>query len=158
MSAAPIPKTPVTRLPKAQYDPATFLIVDDDKVSVRAIRRAIESLRYANPVEVAGDGLEALEYLEGAIDPDSGVLPPHIVLLDLSMPRLDGHGFLERIRNNPALARLVVFVVTTSDAPKDVMEAYDRNIAGYLVKDDPLESLREGIELIGAYSRLVVLP
>ena len=146
------------RVPRPKRGSATFLIVDDDKVAVKAIRRTIEGLRYANPIEVAGDGLEALEYLEGAIDPESGRLPPHIVLLDLSMPRLDGHGFLERVRTNPALARLVVFVITTSDAPKDVTKAYDRNVAGYIVKDDPHESLREGIQLIGDYARTVVLP
>lgn len=137
---------------------ATFLIVDDDKVSVKTLRRAIDGLELANPIVVAGDGIEALDYLRRAARPSDGPLPPFIVLLDLDMPRMGGLEFLETVRADPRLARLVVFVVSTSDAPRDVAAAYDKNIAGYIVKGDPLDSLREGLGMVGNYARVVVLP
>ena len=140
-----------------QMKPATFLIVDDDKVALKAIRRGIENLRLVNPVATAGDGLEALEYLRGELDP-AGRLPPHIVLLDLNMPRMTGHEFLDVIRADPHLKRLVVFVITTSDEPRDVAAAYDRQVAGYIVKEEPMESLRNALEVVGAYSTVVLLP
>ena len=140
------------------YETPTFLIVDDDKVSVKSIRRAIGALRYVNPIAVAGDGVEALEHLRDAVEAAGGTLPHYIVLLDLSMPRMDGHEFLETVRRDPVLARLVVFVITTSDAPQDVDAAYARNVAGYILKDSPQDSLREALGMIGSYARLVVLP
>lgn len=140
-----------------QMKPATFLIVDDDKVALKAMRRGIQSLRLTNPVATASDGLSALEYLRAEIDSD-GSLPPHIVLLDLNMPRMTGHEFLDVIRADPRLKRLVVFVVTTSDEPRDVAAAYDRQVAGYIVKEEPMESLRDALETIGAYSEVVLLP
>ena len=140
------------------YRTASFLIVDDDKVAVKTIERAMKSLRIANPTFVAGDGIEALKHLRAAVDESGGALPPYIVLLDLSMPRMTGLEFLEVVRGDSVLSRLVVFVLTTSDAPGDIAAAYRRNVAGYILKEDPSESMREGLEVIEAYSRLVVLP
>jgi len=140
-----------------QFKSVTFLIVDDDKIAIKSILRAIASLKIANPITVAGDGVEALEQLRAALDPD-GNLPPYIVLLDLNMPRMTGHEFLDEIRQDPHLRRLVVFVITTSDAPKDITAAYDRQVAGYIVKEEAAESLRKAIEMVGAYSNLVLLP
>ena len=143
---------------RARRGSATLLLVDDDRIAVKAVQRTMGALGIANPVVVAGDGIEALAHLHDALDPGTGVLPPYIVLLDLNMPRMDGHEFLQSVREDPRLARLVVFVVTTSDAPGDILAAHDRNVAGYLVKEDPLDSLREGLTMIGAYARLVALP
>ena len=143
---------------QVDYRTATFLVVDDDKVSIKTVQRAMDGLNLVNPVVGAWDGIEALEHLRGALDPETGRLPPYIVLLDLNMPRMNGLEFLRTIRDDPQLSRLVVFVVTTSDAPKNVAAAYDAHIAGYIVKEDLLDSLREGLQMIKVYSRLVLLP
>lgn len=134
-----------------------FLIVDDDVVSVMSIKRTLKRLRLVNPVRVASDGIEALEILRG----DAGterILPPYILTLDLNMPRMNGHELLEEIRNDERLANAVVFVFTTSDAPDDVADAYRHNVAGYLVKEHAETALPEALEMLGAYSRLVLLP
>ena len=85
-------------------------------------------------------------------------MPPFIVTLDLSMPRMGGLEFLEQIRKDPVLKKTVVFVVTTSDSPDDIESAYGQNVAGYIVKDNPTETLRNALSMLKEYSQLVVLP
>lgn len=73
-----------------QSQQVTFLIVDDDEVAVMSIQRALRKLRLVNPVEIAGDGQEALDLLRGV---RSAAIPrPYIILLDLNMPRMGGVG------------------------------------------------------------------
>ena len=139
------------------YEPVRFMIVDDDAISVMAMERTMKQLKIANPVEVAKDGVEALAMLRKAIS-KNGTLPPYILTLDLNMPKMGGLEFLEKIRNEEAFKKLVVFVLTTSDAPSDVASAYERNIAGYIVKEDPTNTFREALAMLKDYSQLVVLP
>ncbi len=138
-------------------EPVKILIVDDDMVSVMAIKRALKKLRILNPVVVAKDGQEALNILRGAHDVDK-LLPPFLVTLDLNMPRMDGFEFLEQVRNDPALHRAVIFVLSTSDTPSDIANAYDNNIAGYIVKDDLGDSFVKALDMIDAYTKIVELP
>jgi len=137
--------------------PVTFLIVDDDLVSVMAIKRALKKLKIVNPIVVAKDGVEALDVLRGFCGPNN-TLPPFLVTLDINMPRMDGFEFLEAVRNDTALHRAVIFVLSTSDAPKDIAKAYDKNIAGYIIKDDLGDSFTKALNMIDAYSRVVELP
>ena len=134
----------------------TFLIVDDDEVSVMSIERAIRKLRLTNPVEVASDGLIALERLRAP--GRNGVRSPFIILLDLNMPRMGGLEFLAQVRRDEDLKDSVVFVMTTSDAPDDIAAAYAKKVAGYIVKDDAVGSMRRAMEMLGVYTQIVRLP
>lgn len=136
---------------------AKFLIVDDDRVSVMAMQRAMKKLKIVNDTETCVDGQEALEFLERMAKQTDG-LPPYIVMLDLNMPRMGGLEFLDAIRSNPALARVIVFVFTTSDTPDDVRSAYTRNVAGYIVKENPSETFAKALDMLESYSRIVELP
>jgi len=62
---------------------------------------------------------------------------PCLIMLDLNMPRMGGIEFLEELRSDPLLRRILVFVMTTSAAPEDRMKAYDMNVAGYMLKHRP---------------------
>ena len=137
---------------------ATFLLVDDDQISIMAMKRALKKLKIVNKTLEAKDGQEALDILRAAADKATGKLPPFIVTLDLNMPRMHGLEFLESVRADPALQRIVVFVFTTSDMPRDIQSAYSRNVAGYLVKENPSETFSEALEMLGSYSRIVELP
>ncbi len=134
-----------------------FLIVDDDLVSVMAIKRALKKLKIVNPVEVAKDGQEALAILRGK-DGGTQLSPPYLVTLDLNMPRMNGFEFLDEVRRDPLLQRAVIFVLSTSDAPTDVAAAYASNIAGYIVKDDLGDSFVKALDMIDSYSKVVELP
>jgi len=134
-----------------------FLVVDDDQVSVMAIKRALKKLKILNPVAVAKDGVQALEILRGSSG-EGEFLPPYLVTLDLNMPRMDGLEFLEEVRKDPKLHKAVIFVLSTSDAPSDIAGAYEKNIAGYIVKDDLGDSYMKALDMIDTYSRIVELP
>jgi len=138
-------------------DPVKFLIVDDDAVSVMAIKRALKKLKIVNPVIVAKDGQEALDILRGESS-DTGLLPPYLVTLDINMPRMDGFEFLSEVRSDPNLHRAVIFVLSTSDAPDDVATAYDSNVAGYIVKDNLGDSFVKALDMIDTFSKVVELP
>lgn len=132
------------------------MIVDDDAVSVMAMQRAIAKVKAATPVYVARGGEQALEQLRSLAE-ENKLRPPFAILLDLNMPGMNGHEFLDEVRKDAALRRTVIFVLSSSDAPEDIAAAYNRNVAGYVLKDDQA-ALERTVELVDRYSRLVVMP
>lgn len=117
------------------HDEVTVLLVDDDDVDVRVVRRAFQKAGVTNEMVVARDGIEALERLRGTED-EPAIAKPVLVLLDLNMPRMTGLEFLQELRADPQLHHTIVFVLTTSDDQADRMAAYDKNVAGYLLKHE----------------------
>ena len=146
-----------SKLNESPTKPVKFLIVDDDQISVMAIKRALKKLKIVNPVMTATDGQNALNLLRDEAKAVGG-LPPFLVTLDLNMPRMDGFEFLDEIRKDKTLHRAVIFVLSTSDMPQDISAAYDKNIAGYIVKDDLGDSFEAALNMIDAYARVVELP
>jgi CheY-like chemotaxis protein len=135
----------------------TILLVDDDKVDTMAVRRSFRDLKIANPVVEARNGIEALERLRG----ESGcikVKPPCLVLLDLNMPRMGGIEFLTELRDDPLLRRTLVFVMTTSAAEEDRLRAYDKNVAGYVLKHRLGQSFLDSINMLQFYWRVIEFP
>jgi len=136
-------------------DRVAFLVVDDDDVAVMAVRRVVAKMRLTNPVERAVDGREALDLLRGT---DGRSVPrPYIILLDINMPRMNGLEFLAELREDVELANSVVFVMTTSDAPRDIAAAYDHKIAGYIVKESAYDSLKDAMDMLNKYTEIVSL-
>jgi CheY-like chemotaxis protein len=105
----------------------------------------------------AAHGIEALEFLRGEAGREK-VQSPCLILLDLKMPRMGGIEFLEVLRSDPALRRLVVFVMTTSSNEEDRLQAYDRNVAGYIVKERIGHEFIEAISMLAHYWRVIQLP
>jgi CheY-like chemotaxis protein len=139
------------------HRPVTILLVEDDKVDVMAIRRSFRELKIANPLIEAGNGVEALERLRGQNGFDK--LPsPCLVLLDLNMPRMNGLEFLEEVRHDPDLRRTIIFVMTTSRADEDRTSAYDKNVAGYVLKERAGEAFLDSVRMLNSYWLLVEFP
>jgi CheY-like chemotaxis protein len=130
--------------------PVTIMLVDDDRVDTAAIRRSFRDLNVSNPIVTARDGLEALEILrgEGAREKTES---PVLILLDLNMPRMDGHEFLDALRADPALRPIPVFVMTTSSSPDDRARAYANNVAGYLLKYQAGQEFVDAISMLEHY-------
>ena len=135
----------------------TILLVEDDKVDVMAIRRSFRDLKIANPLVEAGNGIEALERLRGENGYEK-VASPCLVLLDLNMPRMNGLEFLDEVRSDPALRRTLIFVMTTSKADEDRARAYDKNVAGYVLKERAGEAFLDSIRMLNSYWLLVEFP
>ena len=135
----------------------SILLVDDDEIDVQVVLRAFQERRIANPISVAHDGVEALEIMRGENGREK-IQHPYLVLLDINMPRMNGFEFLDEIRNDPALRKTVVFMLTTSEADEDMMRAYERNVAGYIVKGRAGSDFLQATELLELYWKLVELP
>lgn len=134
-----------------------LLLVEDDEVDVQGLKRAFAKSRIANPITVARDGIEALEMLRGENGHEK-LSKPHLILLDLNMPRMNGIEFLEAIRADEELKGSVVFMITTSKADEDKARAYGHNVAGYIVKQDPANTFMEAVSLLEHYWRIVEFP
>lgn len=142
---------------KGDQQTVHVLLVEDDDVDVKAVRRAFRKVKIANPLHVARDGLEALGMLRGE-EGYEHVPRPYIIILDLNMPRMDGIEFLTELRRDPVHHDAVVFVMTTSKADEDRAASYDRNVAGYIVKSAVGEGFLKVTEMLDSYWRVVLLP
>lgn len=131
-----------------------ILLVEDDTVDVMNVRRAFEKNHITNPLFVAGNGLEALEMLRNGDVPRER----RIVLLDLNMPKMNGIEFLRAVRADAELHATPVVVLTTSNDEKDKVEAFNLNVAGYLVKPVTFINFSELMAALNKYWMLVELP
>jgi CheY-like chemotaxis protein len=131
-----------------------ILLVEDDQVDVMNVKRAFEKNRITNPLFVAGNGVEALELLRSKQIPDQR----RIVLLDLNMPRMNGLEFLRELRADPSLQSTVVIVLTTSNDERDKIEAYNLNVAGFMLKPVTFVNFVEVMAALNKYWTLVELP
>jgi CheY-like chemotaxis protein len=131
-----------------------ILLVEDDEVDVLNVRRAFQKNHITNPLFVASNGLDALEQLRsGAIPRDR-----RIILLDLNMPQMNGIELLRELRRDPALNLTPVIVLTTSNDERDRIEAYNLNVAGYLLKPVTFGNFCEVMAALNKYWALVELP
>jgi len=139
--------------------PATvnLLLVDDDEVDIQGLKRAFARSKIGNPITVAHDGIEALEFLRGE-NGRAKLAKPHLILLDLNMPRMSGLEFLEAIRADDALKSAIVFMITTSKAEEDKARAYGYNVAGYIVKQDPANTFLQAVSMLEHYWKIVEFP
>ncbi|ABL00327.1 response regulator [Pelobacter propionicus] len=129
-------------------DPFVILLVEDDQAHAEIVRRSLEGFRVANRLEHVCDGQAALEYLGGQGQWSRLPHPrPHLILLDLRLPKVDGLELLGNIKAEPRLASIPVVVLSTSDADKDMLRASENHANSYLVK--PLD-LDEFVRMIGA--------
>jgi len=131
-----------------------ILLVDDDEVDVMTVRRAFTKANIVNKLFVASDGIQALDMLRNNGVPDSR----RIVLLDLNMPRMNGIEFLREVRADRALHALTVVVLTTSNEDRDRVEAYQLNVAGYLLKPVTFRAFAEVMATLNKYWTLMEMP
>jgi two-component system response regulator len=132
---------------------ADFLLVEDDADDVRLTLHAFKSANLANTIHVARDGVEALEYLFGSAPNADQSVPekPKLILLDLKLPRLDGHEVLKRIKGDPRTKGIPVVVLTSSSEERDVMQTYQVGVNSYIVKPVDFEQFTESVRDIGKY-------
>ncbi len=130
-----------------------ILLVEDDEVDQMTIRRALKDIHVTNPLQVAGNGEEALASLR---DPANG--RPGIILLDLNMPRMNGVEFLRIVKNDAELRRIPVVVLTSSREEQDRVESFNLSVAGYMIKPVDYRQFVEVVRAIDLYWTLSELP
>jgi len=116
--------------------PKMVLVAEDNEVDALIFRRAFANAGVSARLQFVPDGVEGIAYLKGEggyADRKAHPLP-HLMVLDLRMPRLNGFDVLEWLRKQPGLKRLPVTILTSSDLPMDINRAYDLGVNAYLVK------------------------
>lgn len=116
-----------------QPRPIDILLVDDDEADVLLTRKALQNGRIYSSLSVARDGVEAMAFLrrEGEY---ADAPRPHLILLDLNMPRKDGRETLSEIKAEESLKSIPVVVLTTSSSDADIVRSYDLQASSYVTK------------------------
>lgn len=128
----------------------SFLLVEDDDDHAQLVIRSLENSRVTNEITHVRDGAEALAYLFQR-GPYQGRRLPDVVLLDLKLPKVDGHEVLRQIKRDPELQMIPVVVLTTSAAEADTEMAYKEYANSYLVKPLDFDSFRKMAEDLKLY-------
>jgi two-component system response regulator len=128
-----------------QFQPAGVLLVEDNLADVRLTVELLREAKLANRLKVIGDGSEALAHLAGAGHaPDTDPLPD-LVLLDLDLPGTDGRTVLARMRAEPRLRHIPVFLLTASATHREMVQEEELEADGYLEKPIDLEAFVAGV-------------
>lgn len=138
--------------------PIPILLVEDNPADVELALRAFRRRGAANPIAVARDGDEALNYLYGR-GPFAREAPvPAVILLDLRLPKVSGLEVLRELKGHPLYRNIPVVVLTTSAEDKDIKRSYELGAASYIVKPVQFEKFQEVVERIDLYWILTNVP
>lgn len=130
-----------------------IMLVEDDAVDALTVKRALSDLKVINPLVHKSNGEEALKHLMDANNPR-----PCIILLDLNMPKMNGIEFLKHMKKQEGLKKIPVVVLTTSRDEQDIVESFQLNVAGYMVKAVDYKKFVETIKAVDLYWTLSELP
>ncbi len=118
-------------------NPLHILLVDDNETDIAIAKRALKEGGIEHTLSVVNDGVDAIDFLYKKA-PYQEAFRPDIILLDLNMPKKDGHEVLREIRTSNELSNIPVIVLTTSDSDQDIMKSYKLHVNGYIKK--PVDS------------------
>lgn len=135
--------------------PIEILLVEDSPSDTEFTVRALENAHIANRLSIVPDGVEAMEFLHRR-GPYSEAPRPDLVLLDLNLPRKDGREVLAEIRSDPGLTSLPVVVLTTSQADRDVLQAYSLHASCYITKPVDFQQFLDAVRAVEDFWLTVV--
>ncbi|MCG8006686.1 MAG: response regulator [Candidatus Thiodiazotropha lotti] len=124
----------------------SILLIEDDRVGIMTVQRALKKNKISNPLFVARTGHEAFNMLRG--DNGKEQVTPALILLDLNLPKMSGIEFLHKIRNDPNLSDQRIIVLTSSNEPKDRDAAFEYDVDDYIVKPHSFSEFTRAIATI----------
>jgi two-component system response regulator len=130
----------------------TILLAEDSPADAEMAIDALREARLANPIVHVEDGVEALDYLyrRGAFaNREEGL--PAVLLLDIKMPRVDGLEVLKQIRNDEALKRLPVVILSSSREENDLARSWDLGVNAYVVKPVDVDQFFNAVQTLGTF-------
>jgi len=131
-------------------EPVSILLVEDNPDHAALVIRGLKSNLIANCITHVEDGEAALDYVLKR-GPYVDAPTPHLILLDLRLPKVDGLEVLKILKDNDDTKRIPIVILTTSDAERDVARAYDYHANSYMVKPVTFESFMELTKTLGFY-------
>jgi two-component system response regulator len=131
----------------------TILLVEDNPDDEKLTLRAFKRNNMLNPIAVARDGIEALDYLfaRGAHAKRSGMMPPALIILDLKLPKLDGMGVLKAVREDERTRLIPVVVLTSSKEEQDLVQSYSLGANAYVRKPVDFAEFLEAARILGIF-------
>ena len=140
--------------------PGLLLLVEDNADDEELTLMAFEQGGISNPVVVARDGVEALDYLfaTGSYRDRSPEDLPALILLDLQLPRISGLEVLQRIRSNSNTQLIPVVILTTSNEQRDLVESYSLGCNSYIQKPVNYDQFLKVIQQLGMYWLVINSP
>ena len=131
----------------------TILLVEDNPDDAKLSLRAFKRNKMLNPIVVARDGVEALDFLfaRGAYAERAGKAPPTLIILDLKLPKLDGLGVLKAIRGDARTRLIPVVILTSSKEEQDLIQSYSLGANSYVRKPVDFTEFVEAVRLLGIY-------
>ncbi|MGH7553763.1 MAG: response regulator [Longimicrobiales bacterium] len=128
--------------------PPPILIVEDNPLDLDLAMRALARRKLANPILVARDGEEALDWIPRW---ESGERTPAVILLDLKLPRVSGLEVLRRFKEHDRVRTIPVIMLTSSSEDRDIAGAYELGVNSYIVKPVDFEKFSEVAAHIDLY-------
>jgi CheY-like chemotaxis protein len=132
-----------------------ILLVEDNPGDVELVQEALAEGDIPHSLSVVGDGTEAFAYLRGEGE-YAGAILPDFVLLDLKLPKKGGLEVLAEMKADPVLRRIPVIVLSSSDAPDDLLRAYDLQVSCYITKPADLDEFERVMQTIRDFTLTVV--
>jgi len=132
-----------------------ILLVEDNAGDVELVQEALAEGDVPHSLNVVGDGTEAIAYLRGEGE-YAGAILPDFVLLDLKLPKKGGLEVLAEIKADPVLRRIPVIILSSSDAPDDLLRAYDLQVSCYITKPADLDEFERVMHTICDFTLTVV--
>jgi two-component system response regulator len=137
-----------------------ILLVEDNPNDLELALHALRRHNLANHIQVARDGVEALDFIFGTGGFAGRTLQsgPRVILLDLKLPLVDGLEVLQRVKSDPRTKAIPVVVLTSSQEDRDVVETYRLGVNSYIVKPVDFERFTEAVRQLGLYWMLLNQP
>ena len=137
-----------------------ILLVEDSQDDLDMTLRAVRKANMANNIEIARDGVDALDFIfcEGAHAARKIENIPKLIMLDLKLPKIDGMEVLKRIKGDPRTKMIPVVMLTSSKEQNDVIRSYGLGGNSYIVKPVDFESFAEAVQKLGMYWLLLNQP
>jgi len=130
-----------------------ILLVEDNPDDVALTMRAFKRSHLMNPLVVARDGVEALDFVfaRGVHADRASAALPTLVILDLKLPRLDGLGVLKALRGDPRTSLLPAVILTSSKEEQDIVSGYKFGANSYVRKPVDFAEFLEAVKVLGIY-------
>jgi CheY-like chemotaxis protein len=131
--------------------PVRILVAEDDADHRFLTVRALRDVRGVDvEIETVADGAEALDYVHGR-HPYADRPRPHLLLLDIKMPKVDGLAVLREVKTDPGLCTIPAVVLSSSDRPEDIASTYELGANSFVTKPVTASGFRQGLRQLGEY-------